>query len=68
MYDVRVKDKQRLGVAGFLTEFGAVYSSSPFSNAIVSDTAHLADKYLDSWTYWDGNSALDSDGIVSSFV
>ncbi|XP_064387797.1 endoglycoceramidase-like [Halichondria panicea] len=52
---IRMDDAKKLGVAGFLTEWGAYDDatypgSKPYEDAL--DILRLADQHLQSWTYW----------------
>ena len=51
MYDVRNEDTKRLGVPGFLTEFGAA-GKGPVAEAIINFAAKKMDEFLHGWTYW----------------
>jgi endoglycosylceramidase len=51
----RVHDMDKLGVAGFMTEWGAYYNktvpgSKPYEDGL--ELTRLADEHLQSWTYW----------------
>lgn len=53
MFSFRSNDVQRLGGAGFLTEFGLCSGSSDSSVFECTEVMDKADKDLFSWTYWD---------------
>jgi len=50
-FDVRHKDVQKLGVAGFLSEFGAV-DEAPQTIDVLRYTTAAMDDQLTSWAYW----------------
>jgi len=62
---------KRLGVAAFMTEFGAVHNG-PKSVDEINRVTNLADNYLHSWSYWqlkyyDDFTTLDMPGNIESF-
>lgn len=51
-YDVRRDDVKRLGVGGFMTEFGAILDGNPLSMDYVYYAAEMMDRVFHGWTYW----------------
>lgn len=76
VFRTAVHDAERVGSAGFLTEFGAQTPNITLPNA--TETAQLlwildvADRQLQSWTYWDisslvapGNTGFKMDNMLA---
>jgi len=53
MFYLRSRDVDRLGGAGFLTEFGLCDGNSTSDEFECTQVMDKADQYLQSWTYWD---------------
>lgn len=51
-YDVRYDDAKRLGVAGFMTEFGAILNNNTFSMDYVYYATEKMDQFFHGWTFW----------------
>eukprot|EP01094_Clydonella_sp_ATCC50884_P025311 TRINITY_DN6604_c0_g2_i1.p1 TRINITY_DN6604_c0_g2~~TRINITY_DN6604_c0_g2_i1.p1 ORF type:complete len:554 (+),score=159.76 TRINITY_DN6604_c0_g2_i1:65-1663(+) len=51
MYQERVDDYHRMGVGGFMTEFGAMLGTENGVESLHFVTGQ-ADKYIQSWAYW----------------
>jgi hypothetical protein len=51
MFDVKQMDRKRMGVAGFMTEFGAL-EGTPDGVEAINYLLNKADDNLQSWTYW----------------
>lgn len=51
MYDIRFRDTQRLGLAGFLTEFGNA-GKGVVDKATIDFAAKKMDEFFHGWTYW----------------
>ena len=51
LIDLRQHDQARLGVGGFLSEFGAIGVNNG-SIEEIDRVASLAEQHLQSWTYW----------------
>lgn len=50
-YDIRISDTKRLGVGGFLTEFGAEVQDK-FGLEYLHHSMRKLDEAIHSWTYW----------------
>mmetsp|Transcript_29831 Transcript_29831/g.67479 ORF Transcript_29831/g.67479 Transcript_29831/m.67479 type:complete len:557 (-) Transcript_29831:193-1863(-) len=64
-------DLNKLSVAGFLTEWGAMIDDGPVDRAMAEKIGELADRHVQSWTYWQFKSfrdpttqAMEPDGTV----
>eukprot|EP01102_Stenamoeba_stenopodia_P003368 TRINITY_DN1333_c0_g1_i5.p1 TRINITY_DN1333_c0_g1~~TRINITY_DN1333_c0_g1_i5.p1 ORF type:complete len:544 (-),score=80.71 TRINITY_DN1333_c0_g1_i5:434-1996(-) len=53
MFAMRLKDIDKIGGGSFLTEFGLCGPSPNASAYACNQVMNNADKYLQSWTYWD---------------
>ncbi len=51
-YDVRDSDVRKLGVAGFMTEFGAILNNNTFSMDYVYYATEKMDQFFHGWTFW----------------
>jgi len=58
LFDSKYAASKRIGIAGFLTEFGALSNSTSSSEEVAYITG-LCDKHLQSWAYWQYKSYND---------
>ncbi|EKX55197.1 hypothetical protein GUITHDRAFT_46636, partial [Guillardia theta CCMP2712] len=64
-------DLEKLSVAGFLTEWGAMIDDGPVDSAMADKIGEITDRHAQSWTYWQFKSyhdpttqAMEPDGTV----
>lgn len=57
MYDIRHSDTKKLGLTGFLTEFGNAGNGEPAAD-IIHFAAKKMDEFMHGWTYWYLNPSI----------